>query len=147
MEGAQPVQVDVADAVAVGQEERLALQPALEQPDPSAGVCLDARLDEVDPPGLDRIAVLQLDLTAGEVDADGPAHGGVIQEVPADHVAEVPERHHELADAVVGVVLHDVPEDWAFADLDHRLRSDVGLLCEPRAEAARQDHGLHGSVL
>jgi hypothetical protein len=34
------------------------------------------------------------------------------------------------------VVLHDVPEDRAAADLDHRLGLELGLLAQPRAEAA-----------
>jgi hypothetical protein len=47
-------------------------------------------------------------------------------------------------DAEVRVVLHDVPQDGLVADLDHRLGPHVGLLGEPRPEAARQNHRLHG---
>ena len=42
-----------------------------------------------------------------------------------------------------GVVLHDVPEDRTVADLDHRLGTHGGLLGDPAAEPAREQHDLH----
>ena len=34
----------------------------------------------------------------------------------------MPKRDKKLFEAVMRVMLHDVPEDWALTDLYHRLR-------------------------
>ena len=81
--------------------------------------------------------------------AGGQVHGeialelGVVEEVPLDHVALVAQGHHELLEAVVGVELHDVPEDRPAADLDHRLGPSLGLLGQPCPEAPGQDDHFH----
>ena len=48
---------------------------------------------------------------------------------------------------MVGIELHDVPEEGPAADLDHRLGPDVGFLRESAAETAGQYHRLHESPL
>ena len=65
--------------------------------------------------------------------------GVIVEEVALDLVALVAEREHELIEAVPRVVLHDVPQDRPSADLDERLRTDLGLFGESCARAAAQD--------
>jgi hypothetical protein len=48
---------------------------------------------------------------------------------------------------VRGVDLHDVPQDGLAADLDHRLRLEVGLLRDPGTETACQDNGFDSLFL
>ena len=67
----------------------------------------------------------------------------VVREVLLDHVALVAEAHDEVAEPVVAVGLHDVPQDRPLADLDHRLGSRRGLFRQARAETAGEDHDLH----
>src|SRR5207248_2305370 len=68
----------------------------------------------------------------------------VVGKVLLDHVAAVAEADHELVDPVRRVDLHDVPEQRLRSQLDHRLRLAARLLAQPGAEAAGQDHRLHG---
>src|ERR1019366_3306596 len=44
---------------------------------------------------------------------------------------------------VVGVVVHDVPEDRTTPDLDHRLGVDLGFLDQSSSDAARKKSDLH----
>ena len=67
----------------------------------------------------------------------------VVGEVLLDDVALVAEADHEVAEPVVAVDLHDVPEDRPLADLHHGLGPGGGLLREPRAESAGEDDDLH----
>src|SRR5262249_14365072 len=93
-------------------------------------------------PVLGLLAVV-LDLPGREIDGHVPGQRVLIQEVPLDDVAAVTERHEELARVVARVVLHDVPEDGAAADLHHGFRLDLGLLCQPGPEATSEDDDLH----
>ena len=89
------------------------------------------------------VVVERRDLAVLERDRHVLADRVVVQEVALDLIALVPERQHELVEAVPRVVLHDVPEDRPAADLDERLRPHLGLLGQARARAAAQDH--HGN--
>ena len=70
----------------------------------------------------------------------------VVGEILLDHVALVAEADDEIVDAVMGVDLHDVPEDRLAADLDHRLRPQVGFLGDAGAQAAREDDRFHAAA-
>ena len=71
---------------------------------------------------------VRVGLPAGQINRHAVAQLVVVEEERLDHVAAVAERDVEFFEAVVRVVLHDVPEDGPPADLDHRLGLDFGLL-------------------
>ena len=72
----------------------------------------------------------------------------IVLEVFLDDIAFVTEADDELFEALGRVELHDVDENWAAADLDHRLRPQLCLFAEPRTESAGKDDCLHSwSVL
>ena len=73
---------------------------------------------------------------ASQGDGEIVVHRLVVEEVLLDHVAAIAEAEHELAEAVVGVVLHDVPEDRPPAHLDHRLGPELGLLAQSRSQSS-----------
>ena len=50
---------------------------------------------------------------------------------------------HEFVEAVMRVVLHDVPEDRTPADLDHRFWLELGLFGQTRTQSTGEDHDLH----
>src|SRR4030095_15830887 len=51
---------------------------------------------------------------------------------------------HELAVAVVGVGLHDVPQDRAGADGHHGLGAELRLAAQARAQTSGEKHDFHG---
>ena len=53
---------------------------------------------------------------------------GVIKEVTLDYIPFIAQGHHELAEPVVGVEFHDMPENRPPADLDHGLGPSLGFL-------------------
>ena len=67
----------------------------------------------------------------------------VLDEIVADHVPAVAERDHELFEAVMGVDVHDMPQDRLAADFDHRLGKHRSLFGEPGSEAARENRDFH----
>ena len=64
-------------------------------------------------------------------------------EVFFDDLLFVAERDDELVEAGRRVDVEQVPQDRLAADFHHRLGTVLGLLGDARAEAAREDHGLH----
>ena len=89
-------------------------------------------------PGLPAV-VQRRDHPVLERDRHVAADRVIVQEVPLDLIAFVAERQHELVEAVLRVVLHDVPQDRAAADLDERLRTEFRVLGQPSAGPAAQD--------
>src|SRR5579859_1197371 len=67
----------------------------------------------------------------------------MIGEILLDHVAAIAEADHEVSHAIRGVDVHDVPQDRAATDLDHRLWAQMGFFRDAGAHAAREDHRLH----
>jgi hypothetical protein len=67
---------------------------------------------------------------------------GVVREIFFDQIAFVPEADDEIVDPVMGVDLHDVPDDRAAADLHHRLRANGGFFGEAGAKAPGENDGL-----
>ena len=68
----------------------------------------------------------------------------VIGEILLDHIALVAAADDEFVDAMGGLDLQDVPQDWPAADLDHGLGFEMGFLGDPSAEAAGKNHCFHG---
>ena len=83
VEGEQRRDVDVGDAVAVGQQERLAAEVAGDALDASAGLRVGAGVDERDAPGLD-LAVVDLHAALLQVERDVRVVQDVVGEVLLD---------------------------------------------------------------
>src|SRR5438552_4002443 len=90
-----------------------------------------------------RLAAQHLHLSAGELDSHVALKRVVVQKIPLDKLALVSQRDVEFPESIPIVVLHNVPEDRPPADLDHRLRPDLGLFGQARAEAACQEYHIH----
>src|SRR5690606_11732552 len=71
----------------------------------------------------------------------------VVEEEFLDDVRLVAEAEHEIAMAVLAVVMHEVPEDRLVADRDHRLRDILRIVANARAETTAEQNCLHGLTL
>src|SRR6266404_3278602 len=128
----QAADVDIAKAVAVGKQERVvvleitgnALQTA-------AGHGFEAGIGKSDGKILFVVSAHELDVRfAAKANLEVAIHGFVIQEVILDHVAAISEAQNELAHSVVGIHLHDVPQDGTAPNLHHRFGPEFGLFSE-----------------
>jgi hypothetical protein len=144
MKTQQRREIHVRDAVAVGQHEGPVREQRLQALQTAPGVGGRPRVDQVDLPVL-AFAAVGGDLPGGEADGHAPAEVVVVEEVLLDDLALVAQRDQELAEAVVRVVLHDVPEKGPSPDLHHRLGPNLGLLGQASAEAAGEYDDLHAS--
>ena len=147
MEGEQSGDIDIGNAVAVSEAEGLFVlhigQDALEA---AAGHGGSAGIDQRDAPGLGDVAV-HLHLVVHDVDGDIGGVEIVVGEIFLDEIALVAQAHDEVVDAVVGVDLHDVPQDGAAADLHHRLGPKGRFFTEPGAKTAGENNCLHKAYL
>ena len=67
----------------------------------------------------------------------------VVCEIFLDDIAHIPAADDKIVDAVVGVILHDMPQNGLFADFKHRLRGKVAFFAYPGAVAARENDCFH----
>ena len=89
MAGEQRSQVDIAQAVAIGEQERAGIaDPGRQALQPTAGAGLEAGVDEMNEPGLAALAV-QGRLLAPEVDGEVAGHGAVMQKVVLEGLGAV----------------------------------------------------------
>ncbi|MNT00499.1 hypothetical protein D3C72_1349330 [compost metagenome] len=135
--------VDIRNAVAIGEAERLfILEVTAGTQQTATGHGFFAGVDERDAP---RLAVILVHVHAVFTHVEGDVRGvqEVVGEEVLDRIALVAEADHEVVNSVGGILLHDVPENWLAADLDHWLGLEVRLFTDARAEATRQNNCLH----
>ncbi len=97
----------------------------------ATGLGFEAGVGEGDGKILFVVSAHELDLRfAAKANLEVTIHGFVVQEVILDHVAAVSEAENELAHTVMGIHLHDVPEDGTAPDLHHRLGTEFGFFPE-----------------
>src|SRR5579859_3058259 len=85
---------------------------------------------------------MYLDVASRQIDRHALLEVIVVQEVALDDLALIPQREDELLEAVVGVMLHEVPKEGMLADLYHRLGLHGGLFGQTSTQSTGQDHGF-----
>jgi hypothetical protein len=138
------VEVEIREPVGVVREKhRLALEMRPDGGEPLADVRLETRIDERDRPVGDVVAE-QLDRSSALAQPEVVREPlVVVDEVVLDGFGAVPEAEDEVPVPVVGVVLHEVPEDRALADRDEGLRHGLRVVAQAHAHAAAEEHHLH----
>lgn len=121
--GDQCLEIDIADAVAVREEEGLA-HPVEARDDAVAGVSVVTGVDDIDRP-----------------------FARELRDVFGDHVTAVAGGQDELRHALTRVDVHDVVQQRPVTDLDHRFRHVRGRWPRPNAAAAAEDQCAHAATL
>lgn len=143
VEGDQRRDIDVAHSVAVREAEGLFIADVVGHPlEPSAGHGRFAGVDERHLPGL-RLTLVDRHRVEGDVEGDVGHVEEVVGEILLDQIALIAAADHEVVHAMGGIELHDVPENRPAADLDHRLRLEVGLFRDPSSQAASENDCFH----
>ena len=147
MESEQRGDIDIGNSVAVSEAEGLFVlhmrQVTLEAAASHGG---SASVDQGDTPGLRDVA-MHLHLVVQDVDGDIGSVEIVVGEILFDEIALVAQTDDEVVDAVVGVGLHDMPQDRAAAYFHHRLGPKGGLFTEPGTKTAGENNSLHSITL
>src|SRR5271170_3146792 len=139
--------VDVADAVSVGQAEFSFFAEIGEDPlDAAANHRLVARVDQRHAPGLRR-GVVDLHAVVPHVKGYVRLVQEIVLEVLLDDVPLVAKANNKVINSLSGVYFHHVPNDGHSAHFNHRLRLDVSLFRESRAQAASKYYRFHSVAL
>src|ERR1051326_2975386 len=67
----------------------------------------------------------------------------IVREVLLDHVSFVSTADDEIANPIMGIDFHDVPENRLPAYFDHRFRLEVRLFRDSSPESSGEYDGLH----
>src|SRR5207245_3546421 len=112
-----------------------------------ADVGVQTGVGEADRPSRDVTAVYP-DVHASSEELEVVRHAlVVVEEVSLDEIATITETEKELGVAEVRVVLHEMPDDRAVADVHHRLRSRLRVLPQAGAKATAKENNLHRNTL
>ncbi|MNT22483.1 hypothetical protein D3C72_1578660 [compost metagenome] len=145
MKVGQRLDVDVGNAVAIGQAERVA-QMIGDAPQPPAGHRFRSGIDKRHAPGFGLVRMEQR-VTRCHVVGDVRRMQDVVGEIFLDHIAAIAKADHEIGEAVMAVDLHDMPEDGTTAYLDHRLWAQMALFRNPGTVPACENDNFHALVL
>ena len=138
--------IHVGDAVAVGAAEVLVgdiLGDALET---TAGLGVEAGVDESDPPWLSH-GLVDFHPVLTKVEGDVRRVEEIVGEELLDDISPVATADHEFSDAVCRIRPTDVPEQGTPTNLDHGLWSYDRLLGQSGASATGQYDRLHVGLL
>ena len=89
--------------------------------------------------------VKHLHPVVGQIEGDVRGMQEVLGEVFLHHVLLVSETDNEIIEPEFRIILHDMPENRLSADLHHRLRLQVTLFTDTRAEPSGQDNNFHST--
>ncbi len=140
----QLIDVNVGHRIAIGRQEHIAPHVPQGFQDAQACQAVIARLGQHHP-AVQRVRARRRDHlqpAGAHVHLQVVRAVVVVDEIVADGVALVAQAQHEAGRPVGPIVLHDVPQDRAAADLDHRLGLELRFLAQARAEPAAQDQGV-----
>src|SRR5262252_5803100 len=93
------------------------------------------------------IASHQFDLPSAVGEDEIVGHAFVIvQKVILDYIRLVTKAEDEILVAVMGVILHHVPEDRTGSDIDHGFRYVITVLPNPHSEATTKQYDFHSAL-
>jgi hypothetical protein len=132
----QIAQVQVTDPISVREHECFAFQTLFHALDPSASAAFLTRISQVNHPIFTRRVVL-IYAAARQVNAEVRTEVGIIHEEAFDNFPAMAEGEIKFFEAIMGTMLHDVPDNGPASDLDHRLGPQFGFLrqASPKASA------------
>src|SRR5262249_60318514 len=70
----------------------------------------------------------------------------MVQEVLLDDIAPISQTQNKISMAEMSVVLHQVPENRAVPDGNHRLRHALGALAQPRSHTTAEQNNPHTRI-
>ncbi len=142
----QGIDVDIGEAIPVGDEERLVIEVPCGLEYPAAGHGRLAGVRDGHGPARLIMCTVEIDgIPLAELHREVVVASLVVEEVLLDDIALVAGGDDEVGDAVVRQVLHDVPQHRTAADLHHRLRPKFGLLAKASAQTTSEQDRLHES--
>lgn len=120
VEGQQRIDIHIAESIAIGDHESLAIEPFLQSLDATTGRLVRPCINDRDAPSAGRCRA-QSHLTAVKRHGDVIGDEVVISEELLDEQRLIPGRHDEVLMAEMAIDIHDAGDDGATAYFDHRF--------------------------
>jgi hypothetical protein len=144
MEGDQRVDVDIADSIAVGQQEFLVLYELSNPSDTSAGHRMETSVSNSDTPTRFVVfAVIGKPTVTPERYGEVPSVGLIVQKKILYNLAFVTNAQHKVFVSIIGIRLHDVPQYRERPDGDHGLGDVLRHVSDSSTEPTGENHNLH----
>src|SRR3989344_282509 len=146
VEVSQCAQVNVRNAIAIGQHECFISQVRLKPLDATSSHGVVPGIDQCNLP-VDGLAFMILHVSIREVNAEICIAGMVMQEVVLDHVALVSQGDYEILEALGGIKMKDVPDDGLAPDFNQGFGDFLRKFREPGAITTGKNDDFHDALL
>ena len=137
--------VEIADAVAIGQAESFVAYVLANTLDASTRHGVQTGIDKGDTPRLGG-CMMYLNRIVAQVDREIGVPLEVFQEVFLQEMAFVAAANDKIIQSMMRVELHDVPDDRKSSDLDKRLRNRGCLFADTGSVTACKYNNFHHSA-
>src|SRR5450830_1800882 len=144
MESNQCSDVDVGDAVSVGQQEGFTIYVRPDALDAPSGHRLLTRVDKGHTPVLGA-RIMPFHAVVFEIDGHVGHVQDIVGKILLDGISFVPKTDDKILNAIGRICLHDMPEDGLATDFNHWLRAKSRLLTQSRTDSSCKDDCLHDS--
>src|ERR1700722_10733331 len=134
MAGQECIQIDICNAVAIGDHEGRVANVLADSLDATTGHSILAGVDEGNLPSTLAVSIVDVDLARSEYYGEVAIAHFVIQKIISNLIALVAEADNEFGVTLRGIELHYVPQDRAVTNLDHRFGAILSLLAEPSSQ-------------
>ena len=132
--------IDVRNAVAIGQQKVIGIDQVLDALDASAGHGGAPGVDAADLPASPRVGIKKARHALAQPHRKVTVAGVVINEEVSDHLAFVAEAQNEATETVLGVDVHDVAQDRPAANLGEWFRSVLAFFLKACPFATAEYH-------
>src|SRR5215217_7479633 len=126
------------DVAVIGEEDLVIAKVWADTPQPLSDRGVESGVNEGNTPVTD-IGIQQFDMISTLAEHEIVRCGlPIVEEVVLDCLGTVPQTQNELGMAEVGVVAHDMPENWPTSDRHHRLGQRLVVCSHSHAEPAAE---------
>ena len=136
------VQIHVGHSVPVGEQEGLVPHIILNPLDAASCHGVQSRIHQRHLPRL-RVVVVDLHLVVGQVKGHVGGMEEVIGKKLLHHILLISQADDEFMESILGIVLHNVPQNRPLANLDHGLGLQMAFLADPGSESPCQYYNFH----
>ena len=134
--------IDVADSVAVCEQKGLVPYIFLNPLDAAARHGIQPRFGQGYLPGLRIIVVIRI-FVRFQIDRHIRLIEIIVGEKTLDDIALISQTHNKIVESVMGIFLHDMPQNRLSANFDHRLGFQMRFFADPRSESPCKNHYFH----
>ena len=138
----QSIDINIGYRISVGKEKWLVSYKTCDALNATTCHSIESRIYYRDLPGL-RMIIVHFNAVAGKIERNIRHMEKIISKKLFNDMLFISGTNNKFANTVIGIQLHNVPQNRLVANLYHRLRAKLAFFRNAGAEAARKNNCFH----